>query len=383
MPKMIRRVKDTTANFMAGRTGWVQWSVLATAAFVLTFIVVQSRIQPEPRVADAQGLPPNAGWIIFDGEVTVNGQPPDITGFQLIARVGDWESRPVIVGRLPQNPSQFHHLIVNPPHEAHKGQQIEFWVGDERANATEYYAVVTELTGEVCFSCPFTFPIRRYVALDFARIPESTPTDAITATPSPTPTPSVPSPGLQNNPGWIIFDGEVTVNGQLPDVTGFQLVARVADWESRTVVVGRLPRHPNKFYHLIVNPPHEGHIGKEIEFWVADERANITDYYAVITELTGEVCFGCPFAFPIRRSVTLDFARIPIPTPTATPTLTPTPTAIPSPTGTPEPTRAPAWTSQSWATFTRVILDTCSNDQLLARFDWVRTLCAIGVPHLR
>ena len=369
----------------------IQWSVLATAALVLTYIVVQSSAQPEPRVAEAQGLPPNAGWIIFDGEVTVNGQPPDITGFELVARVGDWVSRPVVVGRLPQSPNEFHHLIVNPPHEGHKGQQIEFWVADARANATEYYAVVTELTGEVCFSCPFTFPIRRYVALDFARIPTSSPSDAATGAPSPTPTPSAYLPGSPSDSGWIIFDGEVTVNGRLPDITGFQLVARVGEWESRPVVVGRLPRHPNKFYHLIVNPPHEGHLGREIEFWVADERANITDYYAVISELTGEVCFGCPFTFPIRRSVTLDFARIPAPTPaptstnTPTPTNTPTaiPTATPSQTVTPEPTGAPVFNSQSWNTFIRVLLETCSNVQLQARFDWLRSLCAIGVPFLR
>ena len=391
MPKMFRRVINATASIAAGRTGLIQWSVLATAAFALTFIVVQSSVQPEPRVAEAQGLPPNAGWIIFDGEVTVNGQPPDITGFELVARVGDWVSRPVVVGRLPQSPNEFHHLIVNPPHEGHKGQQIEFWVADERANATEYYAVVTELTGEVCFSCPFTFPIRRYVALDFARIPTSSPSDAATGTPSPTPTPSAYLPGSPSDSGWIIFDGEVTVNGRLPDITGFQLVARVGEWESRPVVVGRLPRHPNKFYHLIVNPPHEGHLGREIEFWVADERANITDYYAVISELTGEVCFGCPFTFPIRRSVTLDFARIPAPTPaptstnTPTPTNTPTaiPTATPSQTVTPEPTGAPVFNSQSWNTFIRVLLETCRNVQLQARFDWLRTLCAIGVPFLR
>ncbi len=567
MPKMFRRVKNATASIAAGRTGLIQWSVLTTAALVLTYIVVQSSVQPEPRVAEAQGLPPNAGWIIFYGEVTVNGQPPDITGFELVARVGDWLSRPVVVGRLPQSPNEFHHLIVNPPHEGHKGQQIEFWVADEKSATTDYYAVITELTGEVCFGCPFTFPISRTVKLDFARIPApasdassvtttvtpiSTPTSIATpsatrpgpppnhgwiifdgqitvngqppddtgfqllarvgdwvsrpvvvgrlpenpskfyhlivnpphdaykgqriefwiadersdttdyyavvteltgevcfscpftfpirrsvtldftripapatmvtppSTPASVATPSATRPGPPPNHGWIIFDGQITVNGQPPDDTGFQLLARVGDWVSRPVVVGRLPENPSKFYHLIVNPPHEGHKGQQIEFWVADEKSTTTDYYAVITELKGEVCFGCPFTFPVRRELTLDFARIPAPetpdapaptstptaipmftptatpsptstpepatptyTPTAIPTFTPTPTATPSPTNTPEPTRAPALTSQSWAAFIGIIMETCSNSQLLERFNWLRTLCDASMQHIR
>ena len=184
MPMMLYRMKDATAKMTAGRTGLIQWSVLTAFAFVLAFVVVQAPVQPDRQIADAQGLPPNSGWIIFDGQVTVNGRTPDITGFELVARVGDWESRPVVVGRLPRNPHNFYHLIVNPPHEGHRGEQIEFWIADERSDTTDYYAVLTEQTGEVCFDCPFTFPIRRSVTLDFARIPAP----AAAATPSPVPT---------------------------------------------------------------------------------------------------------------------------------------------------------------------------------------------------
>ena len=398
MPMMLYRMKDATAKMTAGRTGLIQWSVLAAFALVLAIVVVQSRIQPEARVADAQGLPPNAGWIIFDGEITVNGLPPDITGFELVARVGEWESRPVVVGRLPQNPYKFYHLIVNPPHEGHKGQQIEFWVADEKSTSTDYYAVITELTGEVCFRCPFTFPIRRSITLDFARIPASavsgslTSTDTPTVEPSPTPTPTpTATPGLPANTGWIIFDGEVTVNGQTPDITGFKLVARIGEWESAPVTVGLLPLNPRQFYHLTVNPPHEGHRGEQIEFWVADERSDTTDYYAVITEQTGEACFDCPFTFPIRRSVTLDFARIPVTAPAATPSPVPTvtdqtantPTVTPVPTEPPEPTRSPLSVAELLATFARFILSTCTTIEGMAGFDWLQSECDAIVETLR
>lgn len=131
--------------------------------------------------------------------------------------------------------------------------------------------------------------------------------------------------GLPPTAGWIIFHGTVTVDGAVPEFTGFQLYARIGeDWTSLPVTVGLQLGKPNHFSHLIVNPPHEGNKGRQIEFYVADEKASTFDFFATYEPITGEVCPGCELSFPITREVEIDFARIP--PPTATPTTTPSPT---------------------------------------------------------
>ena len=364
MPMMLYRMKDATAKMTAGRTGLIQWSVLAAFALVLSIIVVQSRIQPESRVADAQGLPPNAGWIIFDGEITVNGLPPDITGFELVARVGEWESRPVVVGRLPQNPYKFYHLIVNPPHEGHKGQQIEFWVADEKSTSTDYYAVITELTGEVCFGCPFTFPIRRSVKLDFARIPAPTPTPTST----PTPTPYVVRPAF--------YSGTVRTGGVLaPD--GYSVYA-VIGTDFRT---GEASISDGRYF-LTADPGQQHYEDQQVQFFIID-KGNLANPSAALGAISAPAIFvpGREFSDvnlvfpPLAPTVTPSPTPTQTPTPTNTPTVTPTstptvtptptpevtptptntPTVTPTPTFTPEPTRTPTPIAPPSATPTRVV----------------------------
>ena len=140
--------------------------------------------------------------VIFNGRVTINGETPAYSGFEITARIGDvWESYPVTVGADPNKPFEYANLGVAPPHELDLiGSEVEFWLeGQVKSSVKNYYAIVNEFTGEVCFECTFVFGIVRELDLDFPSLPDPTPTPIPTATNTPEPSPtsiatSSPSP---------------------------------------------------------------------------------------------------------------------------------------------------------------------------------------------
>ena len=111
---------------------------------------------------------------MFDGSVTINGEPPTRAGLWITARIGDaWESPSVTVVRLPGKPTDYVHLLVIPdPIVGLFGSQIEFWLnGEVPATTTSWYAVVDEISGEVCEDCFWWYPIVRRLDLDFPHLP--------------------------------------------------------------------------------------------------------------------------------------------------------------------------------------------------------------------
>ena len=126
--------------------------------------------------------------IVIKGDVTVNGEPPAYSGFQITARIGDlWESHPVTVGTVPDNPFGYVHLLVAPPMELNLfGSQIEFWVnGEIKSTTTSYYAVLSQLGPQP--ELTWSFPILRRVDLDFPNLPDPKPNAAAASTPLPLP----------------------------------------------------------------------------------------------------------------------------------------------------------------------------------------------------
>ena len=159
-------------------------SVVALAAIVaIALVSVTTR---ETETAEAQ-LPPRIEAIIFHGKVTIQGEAPAYAGFEITARIGDWESPGVIVGARSDRPQNFEHLVVAPPSELDlAGSQIEFWLdGQVVSTVFNYYAQINEFTGEICPGCTWSFPILREVNLDFPSLPEATPTPTLSPTPSP------------------------------------------------------------------------------------------------------------------------------------------------------------------------------------------------------
>ncbi len=121
----------------------------------------------------------------------------------------------------------------------------------------------------------------------------------------------------------VIFNGRVTINGETPAYSGFEITARIGDvWESYPVTVGADPNKPFEYANLGVAPPHElDLIGSEVEFWLEGQvKSSVKNYYAIVNEFTGEVCFECTFVFGIVRELDLDFPSLPDPTPTPIPT---------------------------------------------------------------
>ena len=142
----------------------------------------------------------------------------------------------------------------------------------------------------------------------------------------------------------VIFNGRVTINGETPAYSGFEITARIGDaWESYPVTVGADPNKPFEYANLGVAPPHElDLIGSEVEFWLEGQvKSSVKNYYAIVNEFTGEVCFECTFVFGIVRELDLDFPSLPDPTPTPIPTATNTPEPPPSPTSTATPSPSP------------------------------------------
>ena len=162
---------------------------MVACAVVVFFYMVMPYGKDDASVASvaASGI----GSIIFVGEITVNGEIPTRTGFELTAKIGDeYESLPVIVGDCADDQSnRYCHLMVVAPDDL-IGSEIEFWLdGQVKSTHINYYGVIRE-DGTLC-ECGFVFPIPRYADLDFPYLPESTPTSA----PMPTADPEPPRTG--------------------------------------------------------------------------------------------------------------------------------------------------------------------------------------------
>ena len=185
------------------------WSaVFAVAALIaIGIIAVETRDPDGLQAQQNPGVPPTFPAIVFNGNVTINGEQPAYSGFNITARIGNkYESAPVIVGSLPNKPYSYAHLVVAPDPDLDLfGSQIEFWLDDTvLATTTNWYAVINELTGDICGGCTWTFPILRPIDLDFPMLPEPTPT----VTPTWTPSPEVLNPaffsGRARTPSWPV-----------------------------------------------------------------------------------------------------------------------------------------------------------------------------------
>jgi hypothetical protein len=192
-------------------------AITATAVVLLAVAVtgmVWSREQ-----ASAQGLP-QLRQIIFQGNVTVNGQPAP-NGLAITAKIRNaagevvHTSSPAIIGS--SSPSRYVTLVVGPAPTV-EGRAIEFWLDDQVISTnTSIFAPVSG--GQPCLGCGWSLPILRSQNLDFNRLPVATPTP----TPSPTPTVVVAQPSL--------YAGRVLAGSAIPP-DGTPIYARIGDYVS-------------------------------------------------------------------------------------------------------------------------------------------------------
>ncbi|MYA62634.1 MAG: hypothetical protein F4X94_08700, partial [Dehalococcoidia bacterium] len=169
-----------------------------------------------PSETFAQGGPPPGG-IIYFGSASVNGEPaPD--GQPIIARVGDYESKPAIVTQ-----GRYESLSVSASASL-TGQTISFLLGDVPADQTDTYQ-------------PHGIPvIKTGFNLTFSSLPEPTPlpTPIPADTPIPVPTqPSAPIQAPEPTPAsaepMVFVSGLVFIRGTSEAPTDSILVARIGD----------------------------------------------------------------------------------------------------------------------------------------------------------
>ncbi len=298
------------------------WGVVLTlsALIAVGMIAIQNR---DNRSLQAQAIvPPIFAAIVFNGNVTINGEQPTYSGFTITARIGDkWESPPVVVGSLPEKPFQYAHLVVAPPQELDLiGSQVEFWLdGQVMSTTTNWYAVINEHTGDICGGCTWTFPILRPLDLDFPNLPEATPT----ITPTYTPSPEILRPAF--------FSGMArTPKGPLPEAAEIYAVVG-GDFRSANVQVF------GGEYFITIDVVDKKYRDAPVVFYLVD-RNDPTGAPRFLEALSppgayvGGEQFQINLVFPeLLPTLT------PTPTPTETPTITPTPTNTATPTETPTP----------------------------------------------
>ena len=298
------------------------WGVVLTLSALLAvgMIAMQNR---DSRSVQAQAIvPPIFPAIVFNGNVTINGEQPTYSGFTITARIGDkWESPPVVVGSLPDKPFQYAHLVVAPPEELDLiGSQVEFWLdGQVMSTTTNWYAVINEHTGDICGGCTWTFPILRPLDLDFPNLPEATPT----ITPTYTPSPEILRPAF--------FSGMArTPRGALPE--GAEIYAVIGgDYRSGNVQVF------GGEYFITIDVVDKKYRDAPVVFYLVDSNdpsgaPRFLEALSPPGAFVGGEQFQINLVFPeLLPTLT------PTPTPTDTPTTTPTPTDTATPTETPTP----------------------------------------------
>ena len=301
-------------------------SRLMTLASLTTFLILvltlAAAIFPSATLAQG-GIPP--GGIIYYGDANANGEPvPD--GHTIIARVGDYESKPVIV-------SGGKYVDLSVAAEASlTGQTITFFLGDVQADQTDTYQ-------------PYPIPeIKQDFDLTFSALPAPTPeptaiptntpvtppTPIVPPTPPPSPTPEVAEP-------MVFASGLVFIRGTSEAPTNSILVARIDDsYQSEPAAA---IAEDGTYGGLVVDPGDVSFEGSEIRFFLNGIPARTTAVYqSGKLERTFDILFT-EYPTPIPTHTPIP-TNTPIPTPTNTPAPTPTYTPVP-PTSTPAPTQTP------------------------------------------
>ncbi len=307
-------------------------AVLSASALVAVTLIVIANHDKQQARAQQVGVPPTFPAIVFNGEVTINGETPAYSGFEITARIGDkWESHPVVVGALPDKPAHYAHLVVAPDTELDLiGSQIEFWLeGQILSTTTNWYAVINEFSGEVCGGCTWTFPILRRLDLDFPNLPEATPT----LTPTYTPSPEILRPAF--------FAGRArTPRGPIPD--GSEIYAVVGE-DFRT---GNVQVFGGEYF-ITIDVVDKKYRDAPVIFYLVDpnDPSGAPRFLEALSP-PGAFVGGQQF-----ENFSLVFPDL---MPTATPTHTPTetPTITPTPTETSTPTQTPTFTATATATAT-------------------------------
>lgn len=279
-------------------------------SFYILIVCVMSAIIAGSTSITVQGaeVPQITSLIFFGGVEIPYGDSAD--GYKLTAKMGDYETKPVIVGG--DGPSgRYYGLLVNPPQGTHVGDTIEFWLeGQIVADETEVF-LYQNPNGS--YDTNWTLPQQREFDLSFSNKPvaTATPTATPTLTPTPTATPVILKPSF--------YEGRAIAQSQ-PVNDGIEIYAKVGDYVSDPAIV------LDGNYFLTVDPVDQKYFELKVEFYIANIKAIQSE----------------PFASDIYKSdFLLVFPSVPASTPVPTNTPTPSPVPTVAPTATLVPTKVP------------------------------------------
>ena len=166
----------------------------AISFYILIICVVSAIIAVSTSITVQGAEVPQITSLIFYGGVEIsNGDSAD--GYKLTAKIGDYETQPVIVGA--DGPSdRYYGLLVYPPQGTHVGDTIEFWLeGQIVAGETEVFLYENP---DGSYDTNWALPQQREFDLSFSNKPvaTATPTATPTLTPTPTATPVILKPSF-------------------------------------------------------------------------------------------------------------------------------------------------------------------------------------------
>jgi len=176
---------------------------LASWGFVLAIGVCFILLTQESSVqASAEQIP--AAPMMFKGSVTINGDPDAADGFFIVARVLDYQTKPVPIqggryGEVPQGFGKNTELFVNAPQEAkYRPGTITFYIIWANETGITAASEVSELKY-------IGLPIISDLNLSFPFLPDAPLVVTPVPTPAPTATPEPKAPGDANGDKKVDF----------------------------------------------------------------------------------------------------------------------------------------------------------------------------------
>lgn len=244
----------------------------------------------------AQGFP-SLGFILYQGSVTVAGQPVE-DGLEIKARIvgTSFEARAVTTEN-----GRYIALQIGPIGDG-DGKDLEFILENQVVASTVDVYFLPNCSSVAC-------PDSRVFDLVFSSAPLE-----------PTAVPSLPAR----------YSGFVSAGGAVPPDSTLLTIRIGSSYE---VTGGSIT---NGDFSIIVDPQNISLTGSPVEFFLGGNKSSQTVPYQ-----PGEILSNIILTFPALPVPT------PVPTPAPTATAVPQPTATPAPTATPQPTRTPVPTATS------------------------------------
>jgi len=262
---------------------------------------------------EAQDIP-ELHMLVLQGDIFVSGtKSPQLDGLILNAKISDKIVSSIEIAKETAS-SRFVALEIG-PEESLEGKDIEFWIGNQKANETIPFGP-TSPSGSYCKGCSWVLPLSKTVNLNFSSFPVATPT----------PVPASAAPAFIT--GNVIFGSILSAPDSLTNIEAYI--------DDELVGTGSV-KGPD--FSITIDPGTVEYTGSEVTFMISDSLSKTTYLFKPDDFITDYKLFFPEYIppTPIPTKVPLAPTATSVPEPTRTPTPQPEPTATYTPTPTPTP----------------------------------------------